>query len=130
MPIPVVHRAFVLIHHPGRGWLILRGNGSWQLPGGHVDKGESLTQTAVRELFEETGIVARPEQLVSVDIIGKRVVFLLSLPNRPVQVTLSKEHSSYQWVPTGDVRCVRWIDNRHLIKARRLNAQNRSAYTA
>ena len=29
---------------------------SWQLPGGKPDSGETLTQTAVRELHEETGI--------------------------------------------------------------------------
>jgi 8-oxo-dGTP pyrophosphatase MutT (NUDIX family) len=39
-------------------------NGLWCLPGGHMDLGESIDQTAMREAHEETGLTIQLEQLV------------------------------------------------------------------
>jgi 8-oxo-dGTP pyrophosphatase MutT (NUDIX family) len=39
-------------------------NGLWCLPGGHMDMGETLKQTAMREAHEETGLRVRLERLV------------------------------------------------------------------
>ena len=38
----------------------------WNLPGGLVEPGESLVETGVREVREETGLVVRPTRLVGV----------------------------------------------------------------
>ena len=38
--------------------LILQTNGFWSLPKGHMEAFESETETALRELFEETGLRA------------------------------------------------------------------------
>ena len=34
------------------------GDGAWGLPGGHLETGDVMTDTAVRELLEETGLNA------------------------------------------------------------------------
>ena len=39
-------------------------NGWWGLPSGYVDAGESVSQAAVREIWEETGIHTRIKRLV------------------------------------------------------------------
>ncbi|UCD44561.1 MAG: NUDIX hydrolase [Candidatus Bathyarchaeota archaeon] len=50
--------------------LTLRGNepskGTWGLPGGVVELGESVQGAVIREVEEETGIRVRPERLITV----------------------------------------------------------------
>lgn len=43
-----------------KGWL---GGGRWELPGGGLHRGEDERAGAIRELFEETGIILKPAQL-------------------------------------------------------------------
>ena len=35
----------------------------WLVPGGGIDEGENILTAAIRELYEETGLVVRPETL-------------------------------------------------------------------
>jgi len=60
---PVPHGALgvgAILYGP-RGLLLGRHRrGTWELPGGTVEPGESLQETVVRELAEETGIEASP----------------------------------------------------------------------
>ncbi|MFI5568366.1 NUDIX domain-containing protein [Streptomyces sp. NPDC051740] len=43
--------------------------GMWDLPVGKNEPGEPITETAVRELYEETGLTVRPEALKVAHII-------------------------------------------------------------
>jgi len=40
------------------------GAGSWGLPGGHLEQKEKMQDTAKRELFEETGLVANDFEFI------------------------------------------------------------------
>jgi 8-oxo-dGTP pyrophosphatase MutT (NUDIX family) len=43
---------------------------TWTIPGGVIDPGEQPADAAVRECYEETGIIAMPEALTSVTVSG------------------------------------------------------------
>ncbi|GAA0527677.1 NUDIX domain-containing protein [Paractinoplanes ferrugineus] len=57
----------VVFDDGGRVLLIRRGdNGRWSLPSGMIDPGEQPADAAVREVLEETGIVAEVDVLAGV----------------------------------------------------------------
>ena len=41
-------------------------NGRWDVPGGYMDPGESVTEACAREVLEETGVQVRVGQLIAV----------------------------------------------------------------
>ena len=63
--------AGVVLDGEDRVLLVRRAdNGAWTLPGGIIDPAEQPADAAVREVFEETGVVAVPERLTSVRVSG------------------------------------------------------------
>lgn len=62
-----------------------RRDGSWHLPGGGIELGETLTQGAIRELLEETGIEALAQPILksahlNLDHSRRDHIFLLQVP--------------------------------------------------
>lgn len=71
---PVVGLAVAAHTSDGRWLLIRRGDtGTWALPGGTVEWGETLRQTFTRELLEEAGVV---------DATFERILGVYSRPDR------------------------------------------------
>lgn len=78
------------------------------LPGGLVDPGETELVAVVRELEEETGIVADPELFklayAKTEFFAdenksvSKFLYLLTLTETP-EVNISWEHSEYKWIP-------------------------------
>ncbi|SOR83456.1 bifunctional class I SAM-dependent methyltransferase/NUDIX hydrolase [Streptomyces chartreusis] len=93
---PVVHAALgvgAVLHGP-RGLLLGRHrHGTWELPGGTVEAGESLQEAVVRELGEETGLDARPED---VRLLGT----LLDDAGGVVRVTVAARVTAWRGEPS------------------------------
>jgi bis(5'-nucleosidyl)-tetraphosphatase len=93
-------REYLLLHYPG---------GHFDFPKGHIEKGESEREAALRELREETGmdkivwiegyrekihyIYRRGEEMMSKDVI----FFLARTPQK--KITISFEHKGSEWLP-------------------------------
>lgn len=52
-----VHQYVVILALTEEGWIFVRNRQrtTWELPGGHIEPNELVTDAAKRELFEETG---------------------------------------------------------------------------
>ncbi len=67
---PYVISVYALIRNEKGEYLLLRRSensrtnpGKWDLPGGKVDRGETLKEAVAREVQEETGISINPGEL-------------------------------------------------------------------
>jgi 8-oxo-dGTP pyrophosphatase MutT (NUDIX family) len=50
-----------LVTLPDNRILVIKRRGKWDLPKGKAEKGESLKETAVREVVEECGLIVNPQ---------------------------------------------------------------------
>jgi ADP-ribose pyrophosphatase YjhB (NUDIX family) len=89
----------------GRVLFIRRGdNGVWALPGGAAEVGGSFARTAVDELREETGLVARPADLIPAACFSDAERHTLHYPNGDVAHYFSMCFVARRWEgePTPD----------------------------
>lgn len=107
----------VVVNDDGAILLIRRSdNDNWALPGGGMDLGESLPDTAVRETAEETGINVEVTGLVGIYTDPRHVIlytsnnearqeFSVVFTARPVggTPTPSDESTEVRWVPPAEI---------------------------
>ena len=112
-PNSLVPAVTVVVAREDGAILLIRrtDNGNWAVPGGGMDFGESITDTAVRETQEETGITCEITGLVGIYTNPHHVIrhtsnnevrqeFSIVFTARPVggQLQPSSESSDPQWV--------------------------------
>lgn len=109
----------LFVYHEGHVLMHLRkgshGAGTWSLPGGHVDAGESPLRAAIRETFEETGIAipvgkVHPAGFTydefddAANYVTLYYVAHLGDVERPVPMLKEPEKAAaWEWVPRNEV---------------------------
>jgi 8-oxo-dGTP pyrophosphatase MutT (NUDIX family) len=97
----------------------------WSLPKGHVEAGETIDETAVREVREETGISGRIiAPLGTIDFwfvaegsrVHKTVHHFLLVAEGGELSDEDIEVAEVAWVPLSEVgRCLAYVDERRLV---------------
>nr|WP_193607407.1 NUDIX domain-containing protein [Nocardioides lijunqiniae] len=111
--LPVLVAAGVLVRNGRRVLLQKRGDdGSWGLPGGALNPGETLEQAARRELWEETGLVAG--ELVLVDVYSGPE-FVVSYPDGFSAYVVGATYEATETTGTltvdgGETLALEWFD--------------------
>jgi 8-oxo-dGTP pyrophosphatase MutT (NUDIX family) len=86
-------------------------NGNWSMPGGAQDPGESLTQTAIRETLEESGIQIRPTGVAGIYTDPKHVVHYTSNDEVRQEFTIvyRADYISGEPSPSEETTDVKWV---------------------
>jgi mutator protein MutT len=90
----------------------------WDLPGGHVENGETLTSALVRELHEELGIVIEePAELDAVRVVTSEFdlsVWVISHWAGQPGNAAPREHDEVSWFSLGQVSSLQLADASYL----------------
>ena len=91
------------VRENGRMLLLQRPTGTWEPPAGRLGAGEDFREGAVRELYEETGLLVAPVSILAT-WVGRapsgRLLAAVTYAGRTPggEVRLSDEHLGYRWV--------------------------------
>ncbi|MFC4559215.1 NUDIX hydrolase [Virgibacillus kekensis] len=98
--------AFICKEEEGLVLLVNNVGGRWSLPGGEVEKGETLKQAVVREAKEETGLTIEAGNIVAVNEVffhekGHHALFFTfeaTITGGEIAIQYEDEISEIKWV--------------------------------
>src|SRR3712207_8535439 len=91
------------VREDGRMLLLQRPAGTWEPPAGRLSTSEDFEDGAVRELYEETGLLVAPRHILATWVGEAPHGGLLAAVtyigrSRENDIKLSHEHLAYRWV--------------------------------
>jgi len=98
------------VRSDGRMLLLQRPAGTWEPPAGRLSPGETFEAGAVRELYEETGMLVAPQRILATwvgEAPGGGSLAAVTFIGRAGgdEVRLSHEHLDHRWVTLDE-----WLD--------------------
>lgn len=106
-----------LVHNGNQYLLQNRVKNDWRgftLPGGHVEKGESIVDAVIREMKEETGLTIQNPRLCGVKQFpiedGRYMVFLFCTDEFYGEV-ISSEEGTMHWVNKEELSSVNIVED-------------------
>lgn len=107
----------VLLKNPDGKYLLIRRNEEkynskkWDIPGGRINAGASLSENLAREVMEETGLTmtSEPHVIGAQDIFSNperhvvRITYIGTAEGDPV---LSDEHTEFCWVTWSELKAM------------------------
>ena len=106
----LVHRGDLLLlqNRIKRDWQ------GWAIPGGHVEPGESIVDSVIREMEEETGLTIRNPRLCGVKQFpiegGRYLVFLFETEEFEGELRSSAE-GEVRWISRSELKTLRTVDD-------------------
>jgi 8-oxo-dGTP diphosphatase len=104
-----------ILEDPQGRWLLIRRSnecrsfaGYWELPGGKMDRGESIDSALRREVREETGLLVEPRAVAGMTERDRENLHVVAIyfTTRLVggKIALSSEHDEFRWVSVQEMQ--------------------------